>query len=355
VNMVSAYMQGGDFCENAPGLRVGTSNLEIAAMMAPRPMLLVSASGDWTSHVPKEELPAIRKIYELYGYAGDLENAHVDAPHNYNRESRAAVYRFFGKHILGHEREIFEEKEIEAERLQDMLVFQGRALPTGALTYDQIFEKWKEIGAGSFSGADEAEMRRKALQYTLGTEWPEDVKAKIEGQQIVLSRPLQKDRVPGVWLPPGSMTALVIDPRGAESARKSTVVQDLVKGGRSVLMIDSFQTGSAVAPRDRSHKFFFTFNRSDDANRVQDILTALAFLESRKPGSVELYGVDEAAVWSLFAAALAPVHVSLHADAGWFRGSDEDYLHSFAVPGIERAGGVNAAQWLVRKNSTRAQ
>src|SRR2546426_7516539 len=46
VNMVSAYMQGGDFCENAPGLRFDTSNVEIAAMMAPRPMLLVSASGD---------------------------------------------------------------------------------------------------------------------------------------------------------------------------------------------------------------------------------------------------------------------------------------------------------------------
>ena len=38
VNMVSFIMQGGCPCENAPGLRVGTSNVEIAAMMAPRPM-----------------------------------------------------------------------------------------------------------------------------------------------------------------------------------------------------------------------------------------------------------------------------------------------------------------------------
>jgi len=29
VNMVSAIMQGGDLCENAPGLRIGTSNVEI--------------------------------------------------------------------------------------------------------------------------------------------------------------------------------------------------------------------------------------------------------------------------------------------------------------------------------------
>ena len=347
VNMVSAYMQGGDSCENAPGLRFNTSNLEIAAMMAPRPMLLVSATGDWTSHVPAEEFPAIRKIYELYGQAGAIANVHVDAPHNYNKESRAAVYKFFAEHILGHgEKDTFEEKEIEVENLQDMLVFHGRSLPSGALNYDQVFEKWKETGAGWITGANDAETLRETLRYTLGVEWPSEVKTKIEGQQIFLSRPVREDRIPGLWLPGGPAAALVIDPRGAEAARKSARVQDLIKAGRSVLLIDCFQTGSAVAPRDRSHHFFTTFNRTDDANRVQDILTALAFLASRKPGALELFGTDEASIWCLFAAAIAPLDVSVHAETGWFRGSDSDYLHSFFVPGIERAGGVQAAQWL---------
>src|SRR5437016_11646063 len=60
VNMVSAYMQGGDPCEESPNLRLDTFNVEIAAMMAPRPMLLVSATRDWTRHTPVEEFPAIR-------------------------------------------------------------------------------------------------------------------------------------------------------------------------------------------------------------------------------------------------------------------------------------------------------
>src|SRR5690242_10887303 len=50
VNMISAIMQGGDACENMPGLRIGTFNVEIGAMMAPRPMLMVSATGDWTKN-----------------------------------------------------------------------------------------------------------------------------------------------------------------------------------------------------------------------------------------------------------------------------------------------------------------
>lgn len=356
VNMVSGYMQGGDFCENAPGLRFETSNVEIAAMMAPRPMLLVSATGDWTSHVPTEEFPAIRKIYELYGKADAIANVHIDAPHNYNAKSRAAVYKFFGQHVLGRgPQEIFEEKELELETLQDMLVFQGRSLPAGALTYDQVFEKWKESGNGWNTGSGEAESVRETLRFTLGAEWPEEVKTKIEGQRILLSRPARKDRIPGVWLPGSSGAALVIDPQGAQAARKSALVQELVKAGRSVLLIDCFQTGSAVAPRDRSHKFFTTFNRTDDANRVQDILTALAFLSSRKSGAVDLYGSGDASVWCLFADAIAPVNLTLHADTSWFRGSDADYLHGFWIPGIERAGGVDAAQWLTAHKSQAAQ
>ena len=101
VNMVSAIMQGGDLCENAPGLRLNTSNVEIAAMFAPKPMLLVSATGDWTHNVPKEEYPAIRKIYDLYGKGDQVEVIQIDAPHNFNKLSREAVYRFFAKQNPG--------------------------------------------------------------------------------------------------------------------------------------------------------------------------------------------------------------------------------------------------------------
>ena len=101
VNMISAIMQGGSPCENAPGLRLGTSNLEIGALMAPRPMLMIAATGDWTRNTPKEEYPALRSIYELYDKAAELEMIQIDAPHNYNQPSREAMYRFLGKRVLG--------------------------------------------------------------------------------------------------------------------------------------------------------------------------------------------------------------------------------------------------------------
>ena len=48
VVMVSDTFQGGCVCENAAGLRHGTDNVEFAALCAPRPLVLVGATGDWT-------------------------------------------------------------------------------------------------------------------------------------------------------------------------------------------------------------------------------------------------------------------------------------------------------------------
>ncbi len=63
--MVSASFQGDDACEMASGLRAGTDNMEIASAMAPRPLLLISSTRDWTRNTPQVDYPAIRGIYEL--------------------------------------------------------------------------------------------------------------------------------------------------------------------------------------------------------------------------------------------------------------------------------------------------
>src|SRR5262249_37362781 len=102
-NMVSFIMQGGSLCENAPGLRFDTNNVGIAAMMAPRPMIMTAATGDWTRNMLQEEYPAVRAIYDLYGKGDLVASMFQEAPHNYNQANREAMYAFFGKHVLGEE------------------------------------------------------------------------------------------------------------------------------------------------------------------------------------------------------------------------------------------------------------
>jgi len=342
--MVSAIMQGGSPCENAPGLRVGAFNVEFAAMMAPRPMLLVSATGDWTKNAPKDEFPAIRGIYSLYGAGDSVEGVQFDAPHNYNQDSREAVYGFFGRHVLGQtEAQKPREREIRVEKLQDMLVFHARALPANALSYEALFEQWKRSAARQAAEVRPPSTVREMLGLAIGAEWPAKVIHELEGDRIVLSREERGDRVPGLWSSGRGDPVLIVHPEGAQAARRSPAAQKYLQAGRPILSIDAFQTGSAVAPRDRSHRHFLTFNRTDDAHRAQDILTALAFLHAREKGVIELVGLEKAAVWSVFAAVLSPIRVRLSADLGGFSGSDEDFIRDFFVPGIQRAGGLKAA------------
>ena len=346
VNMISGIMQGGCDCENAPNLRLGCNNMEIGAMMAPRPLMMVSATGDWTRNTPREEFPAIQSIYQLYGKPGDVETVLIDAPHNYNQASREAVYRFFGKRILGDaDASKFRERNIRVEYLQDMLALHNRTLPPGALTYQQVFEEWIAIAKAQNAAPGGKDAVRERLALALAAEWPAKVVSEGQGEHMVLGRPGVGDRIPAIYVPGKGTPALVLHREGAEAARRSPEAQALLRSGVPVLFIDAFQTGSAVAPRDQSAPHFLTFNKTDDANRVQDILTALAFLN--RPG-VKLVGLGKAAVWCTFAAAVAKTPVVLQADLGGFRGEDQDFIDSFFVPCIQRAGGLKAALAVAR-------
>jgi hypothetical protein len=252
------------------------------------------------------------------------------------------MYAFFGKHVLGEtDAARFKEKSIRVEKLQDMLALHNRGLPDNAVSSKQLFEEWIRFAQ------DQKGNERERLSYALAADWPERVLEKVDGERILLGRAGKGDRIPGIFVKGSNPPALVVSPDGAEAARQSPEAAQLLQAGRAVLTIDAFQTGSAVAPRDRSVKMFLTFNKSDDANRVQDILTALAWLNTPK---TRLVGLGKAAVWCVFAAAVSHQPVDLQADLGGFSGSDEDYVPSFFVPGIQRAGGLRAARELAGMN-----
>jgi dienelactone hydrolase len=369
VNMISATSQGGG-CQAAANLRAGWtdfSNMVVGALMAPRPLILISNGGDWTVETPKEVFPAIQSVYRLLGVENNVTNVHFPSfIHNYNKESREAVYQFFNQHILNNPAPVA-EAAFRVDFPHELLALHGRARPANAITgLDQLVEnhirdartateRLQVRDATALAAAREAFAER--LTFSLLALRPKPAELLSEktqvlptGERLLIGRAGKGDRIPAVWLAPPRRSpeiapTLVVHPKGVAGIAESALVKTILNRGGVVMSIDAFQTGSAVAPRDTSARAFTAYNQTNDANRVQDILTALEYLRSRsKAQTINLVGLEDAGVWSYFARTMAGQGVNLVADLAQFAAdTDSEYLSRFFIPGLRKAGDFRAA------------
>lgn len=104
VVQISGYFFGGCVCESGMPIHIRpthqTTNVEIAALAAPRPMLIISDGDDWTRNTPNLEYPHIKRIYGFFGAENQIENKHfAQEKHDYGPNKRQAAYQFLAKHL----------------------------------------------------------------------------------------------------------------------------------------------------------------------------------------------------------------------------------------------------------------
>jgi hypothetical protein len=116
-----------------------------------------------------------------------------------------------------------------------------------------------------------------------------------------------------------------------------------------VLLLDAFLTGSradvavAGARRRPFNDYFCTYNRTNLQERVQDLVTATAFLRSHSGvRSVVLAGCGRAGLWALLG---APAADAVAADCDRFDLTTDDELldDDMFVPGLRRWGGFRTS------------
>jgi dienelactone hydrolase len=385
VNMISCSMQGGCPCENAPLIRLdGVSNMDIGAMMAPRPLLMVAATGDWTVETPRVEFPAVRSVYALYGARDNVESEQFDYEHNFNLDSRQAVYRFMGKRFLNQPEKYaaFTEPAYQLEPFDALRVFSDGNLPAGLPSKDEIIAqtvessraKWEAILPADKTGCDNF-LRKYGTVFedVIDVFVPEanDLVVKRikrgmdrhEGyvtERLVIGRKSVGDAVPAVFYRPDDAelrtSVVVVNDRGKAAMAEPSggpgpLVRELLDKGRAVLVIDVFGQGehnsplAAAAPRDTG-RFPDTFEPTDTGRRVQDVLTALAYCRSRRDttGRTHLVGLGDAGVWCLFASAVDDKAVRIFVDANAFANeSDEAWVEKHYIPCIRSVGDLSTA------------
>ena len=390
VNMISSTMQGGCLCENAPLIRLENSNMEIAAMMAPRPLLLVSATGDWTRETPRVEYPAIRSIYRLYDADHNLEQVQIDAGHNYNRQSREAVYRFFGKHLLPEtDWSDFMEPDYEMPPVSDLRVF-ADGLPESYPKEATVISSWIEARDNKVHTENDEHpvwwnihakdtALHQAYRDTLGLTFPhgndldaERLQFEVRQDHIlehwIIRRPAFGDAIPALFYrSPDEQpqdAVLLVHGKGkaaiaGDAAGPGEAVQMFLDKGIAVLSIDAYLTGEHHSPFGltepvRVGRFHDTFQPTDTARRVQDIITAAAFLGARRDiANIRgVGGFGEAGAWSIMASVLDPQIPRVVADMNYFdQDSDEEWLHRHYIPGIRAIGGLKSMIDISRQGS----
>jgi dienelactone hydrolase len=347
--MVSTAMQGGCTCENCSLLRVGTGNIEFAAMMAPRPQGMTGAM-DWTRELATKGLPELRQHYAMLGVPDRvMGKVMLQFGHNYNYVSREVMYHWFNKHLkLGLSEPILEEDykpltvdemtvwneshpkplgdgDFERSLLKTMTQDSERQIAALAPRDSTTLAKFREVLGG---GIDVVIGRRlpaaDALEYEPTRE---DKKSDYTEFGALVRNVPEEEELPLVMLHPKNWNKRVviwIDEAGKAGLygaddQPLPAVRKLLDSGAAVLGVDLVYQGEFLAdgkpltaPRRVANPREFAgytlgYNSALFAQRVHDILSVVSFCRGyagEKP-KVDIVGFGAAGAWAAAARAQA--------------------------------------------------
>jgi dienelactone hydrolase len=382
--MVGEAMQGGCICENAPLLRVGTNNVELAATFAPKP-LGMSAANDWTIDMEVDAYPKLRSIFSLFDAEDHVLGKHFSFEHNYNQVSREMMYNWLNDHLrLGSPSPVKEKPFVPVSPKELSVYDDEHPRPADASNSAQLRQRITEISDRQLddlwkSNAEEyRQVVATALRVMVDDQLPSTSEviftpvasdhALVDGSKLqlgTLSRTSARECVPTVRLVPPKWNGTVIvwaDPAGKATLfdspdRASNEASYLLSRGDAIVCADLFLTGEAQHPgvpitspaaaQNAGQKyagFVYGYNRSTLANRVHDLLSEIVY--ARRDAStkrVELLATGAVGAAALIARALAGDAIERTAiDVGGFDFDRvSDAMDPMMLPGALKYGGIN--------------
>jgi hypothetical protein len=331
---------------------------------------LVSATGDWTRDAPENVAPWLSEVYELDGAGDRFASVQFDADHNYDRDSRQAMYEWFRRWLSGGGADLPErDLDLDSSRLA---VFSEEHPPPVALDPGGLRHIWRELSTRSLrrlwpvEPSDLARFRR-AMEPMLepalgfcGAFQPRALDLGRLGTDAAVRRTLIQNAEGTTEIPAlrygaeegGRQAVLMVHGEGIAGVLGSPwqdLVEALVAKGRQVLLIDPYGVGEHDGvDRDASAPRFSCYNRSDVSLAVEDVALSVAYLRSL-PGVeiVDVVGLGRGGLWSLLAAPLTSLDRLVVDVNGFDSDRDASYLRMLPLPLVRRWGGLATCGALV--------
>ncbi len=377
--MVSTAMQGGCVCENCSYLRIGTSNVEIAGLFAPKP-LGMSAANDWTVAMETKGLPELKQLYKLYG-AEDMValRSWREFGHNFSQPSREFMYNWFNQHLLK-QTNVIKEEPFKPVPPSELSVYDGQhPRPKDELDAQHLRETMSAAAEKQMKALEPndektlAEYRRvvetalRAMIHEPASK-NEDVELKqmpernetIDGVKIsrlTIGRKGTGESVPTIIVggpETGGTIVVWVSPHGKasvfENGKLTPAAKAIIDMKAEIMAVDVFQTGELTGdkPFPVDGKFAgltYGYNSPVFAQRVHDILTAVRIAKGNpKYKKVMVVGWEGAGPWVAAARALAGESVARTAiDMNHFRFEDlKSTANENMLPGVVKFGGMAA-------------
>jgi hypothetical protein len=368
-------------CEVLPDALAFTEEAGVLSLIAPRALKMCNHYKDQNAAFqPREMIRSFNNALPIYKLDNKPENIAYetfDLPHGYFDEDIHAMIGWFNTYLKENKQTIINQDSVHLLPYEQLMTYENGKRDKSVMTTEQYCKqkgnqlKKKYLGSKSFNETEKRKELKTLLRMgdELTVQKVNEYSPADEWQRFSLETSDHKSIPVIIRKPEHGNQFVILSHSGGKQSITDDVIQQSLTAGTGIAIIDLSGTGETASKdlhSDDSSGRLRTLTKSSlllgktvMGEWVKELQAVHTFVESKfNASSVSLYGFKDAAIASLFMAAIDTKidHVILNDAPFSYLFDDRDSIEYFStgihVPGFLKWGDVSLAAALAKANIT---